>query len=79
MTSDFLHHLDILKSMKPDGIHWRVLRDMAEVGVEPLSIIFNRPAVYQKDHKEDSWSYSPVSLTLIPEKVMEQITLSAIT
>ena len=39
MVSDLLHHLDTHKSMGPDGIHPRVLRELAEVLPQPLSIL----------------------------------------
>ncbi|KAK4825912.1 hypothetical protein QYF61_003407 [Mycteria americana] len=91
MVSDLLHHLDTHKSMGPDEIHPRVLRELVEVLTKPLSIIYQqswltgevpadwRLAIYKKGRKEDPENYSPVSLTSVLEKLMEQIILSAIT
>ncbi|KFQ19900.1 hypothetical protein N332_13925, partial [Mesitornis unicolor] len=95
MVSDLLHHLDVHKSMGTDGIYPRVLRELAEVLTMPLSIIYqqswltrdvpvdwrivNVMPIYKKGQKEDPGKYSPVSLTSVPGKVMEQIILSAIT
>ncbi|GAB0192632.1 hypothetical protein GRJ2_001728500 [Grus japonensis] len=94
MVSDLLHHLDTHKSMGPDGIHPRVLRQLVEVLTKPLSIVYqqswltgevpvdwrlaNVMPIYKKGWKEDPGNYRPVSLTLVPGKVMEQIILSAI-
>ncbi|KFP64029.1 hypothetical protein N322_11995, partial [Cariama cristata] len=94
MVSDLLLCLDTHKSMGPDGIHPRVLRELVEVLTKPLSIIYqqswltgevsvdwrlaNVKPIYKKGQKEDLGNYSPVSLTSVPGKVMEQIILSAI-
>ncbi|KAK4813551.1 hypothetical protein QYF61_009594 [Mycteria americana] len=95
MVSDLLHHLDTHKSMGPDEIHPRVLKELADVLTKPLSIIYQQswltgevPAdwrlanvmpIFKKGRKEDPGSYRPVSLTSVPGKLMEQIILSAIT
>ncbi|KAK4825533.1 hypothetical protein QYF61_000110 [Mycteria americana] len=95
MVSDLLHHLDTHKSMGLDGIHPRVLRELAEVLTKPLSILYqqswlsrevpvdwslaNVMPIYKKGQKEDPENCRPVSLTSVPGKVMEQTILSAIT
>ena len=77
-----------------NGIHPRVLRELVEELAKPLSIIYqqswltgevpedwslaNVAPIYRKGRKEDPGNYRPVSLTLVPGKVMEQLTLSAI-
>lgn len=42
MVSDLLHHLDTQKSTGPDGIHTKVLKELAEVLREPLCIIYQQ-------------------------------------
>ncbi|KAK4828548.1 hypothetical protein QYF61_027517 [Mycteria americana] len=95
IVSSLLHHLDIHKSMGPDVIQPRVLTELAEVLTKPLSIIYqqswlngevpvdwrlaNVMPIYKKSRKEDPGNYRPVSLPLVPGKVMEQLILSAIT
>ncbi|KFU90974.1 hypothetical protein M959_14491, partial [Chaetura pelagica] len=91
---DHLSDLDIHKSMGPDGMHPRVLRDLAEVIARPLSITFgkswgteemaedwrkaNVTPVFKKGNKEDLGNYGPVSLTSIPGKLMELLILGVI-
>ncbi|KAK4830415.1 hypothetical protein QYF61_010946 [Mycteria americana] len=95
MVSDLLHHLDTHKSMGPDEIHPRVLKELADVLIKPLSIIYQQswltgevPAdwrlanvtpIFKKGWKEDRGKYRPVSLTSVLGKLMEQIILRAIT
>ncbi|KAK4810540.1 hypothetical protein QYF61_004503 [Mycteria americana] len=83
MVSDLLHHLDTHKSMGPDEIHPRVLKELTDVLTKPLSIIYQQLAnvtpIFKKGWKEDPGNYRPVSLTSVPGKLMEQIILSAIT
>ncbi|KAK4826912.1 hypothetical protein QYF61_012504 [Mycteria americana] len=90
-----LFRRDVHKSMGPDGIYPRVLRELVEVLTKPLSIIYqqswltgevpvdwrlaNVVPICKKGWKEDPGNYRPVSLTLVPGKVMEQVTLSTIT
>jgi len=92
---DHLSNLEAHKSMGPDGMHVQVLRELADVIAEPLSIIFERSwrtgevpedcrkanvtAVFKKGKEEDPRNYRPVSLTSIPGKVMEQLILDVIT
>ena len=70
-----------------DGIHPSVLRELAEELTKPLSIIYQQSwspgevpdgwrladvtPLYKKGWKEGLGNYSPVSLTLVPGKVME--------
>ena len=77
-----------------DEIHPRVLRELAEVIAEPLSIIYQHflltgevpedrrlasvTPIYKKSCKEDLGNYRSVSLTSVPGKVMEQINLREI-
>ena len=94
MVQKCLGGISVHTSMGPDGMHPRVLRELAEVTAEPLSIIFDRPwrtgevpedwrianvtAVFRKGKKEDVGNSRPVSLTSVPRKVMEQPNVAAI-
>uniref|UniRef100_A0A669R178 Reverse transcriptase domain-containing protein n=1 Tax=Phasianus colchicus TaxID=9054 RepID=A0A669R178_PHACC len=92
---ELLLHLDCHKSMGLDGLHPRVQRELAGVIAKLVSAIYQcswltgevpedwRLAdvipLYKKGHREDLGNYRPVSLTSVPEKVMEQILLGGIT
>ncbi|RMB92331.1 hypothetical protein DUI87_31204 [Hirundo rustica rustica] len=81
--------------MGPEGIHPRVMRELADELEKPLSIIYhqswltgevpedwklgNVTPIHKKGAKEDLGNYRPVSLTSAPGKVMEQFILSVIT
>ncbi|KFV79947.1 hypothetical protein N308_11790, partial [Struthio camelus australis] len=94
-VTDHLGKLDTHRSMDPDGMHPRVLRELADVIARPLSIILERSwrsgevpedwkkacvsPVFKKGKKEEPGNYRPVSLTSIPGKVMEQLILEVIT
>ncbi|GAB0182372.1 mitochondrial enolase superfamily member 1 [Grus japonensis] len=78
-----------------DGIHPRVLRELAEELAKPPSIIYqqswltgevpddwrlaNVTPIYKKGRKEDLGNYRPVSPTSVPRKIMERFILSVLT
>ncbi|PKU27164.1 rna-directed dna polymerase from mobile element jockey-like [Limosa lapponica baueri] len=80
--------------MGPDGMHPRVLRELADVIARRLSIIFKRSwrteevpedwrkanitPAFKEGKMENLGNYRPVSLTSVPGKVMDQFVLGVI-
>ncbi|TRZ23211.1 hypothetical protein HGM15179_003912 [Zosterops borbonicus] len=78
---DLLLQLNLNKTMGPDGIHPRILKEVADVTAKPLSMISERSwesaevsaywklvkvfPVFKKSQKVKHGNYSPVSLTLV--------------
>ncbi|CAM4674736.1 unnamed protein product [Lepidochelys kempii] len=86
---NYLEKLDEHKSMGPDALHPRVLKELVDVIAEPLAIIFenswqsgevpddwkkaNVVPIFKKGKEEDPGNYRPISLTSVLGKIMEQI------
>ncbi|XP_073166773.1 tether containing UBX domain for GLUT4 isoform X4 [Lepidochelys kempii] len=89
VVRDYVEKLDKHKSMVLDVWHPRALKELADVIVEPLAIIFenswrsgevpddwkkaNVVPIFKKGKEEDPGNYRPVSLTSVPGKIMEEV------
>ncbi|GAB0183669.1 mitochondrial enolase superfamily member 1 [Grus japonensis] len=94
LVQDLLLQLDARKRVDPSGLYPRVLKELTEVIVGPLSIIFqwswesgevpvdwklaNVVKIFKKGKKEDPGNYRPGSLTSVPGKIMEKVILGVI-
>ncbi|TRZ08260.1 hypothetical protein HGM15179_018847 [Zosterops borbonicus] len=89
-VTDLLSYLAAHKSMGPDGIHPRGMRELAEELTKLISIIYHQSWLAME--VPDNWKLATVtpiqnkgqnhkifSLTSVPGKIMKQIILSAIT
>uniref|UniRef100_A0A674KC54 Reverse transcriptase domain-containing protein n=1 Tax=Terrapene triunguis TaxID=2587831 RepID=A0A674KC54_9SAUR len=84
-----LEQLNGTKSGRPDDLHPRILKELAQEIASPLAIIFNESVnsgvvpldwrianvvpIFKKGKKSDPGNYRPVSLTSVICKVLEKI------
>ena len=93
-VSETLSALKPNKSPGPDGIHPKVLRELADVIATPLNIIYNKSLstgkipeswkkanitpIYKKGNRHLPSNYRPISLTPVASKVMETLIRNAL-
>ena len=81
-------NLNVCKSVGPDGVHPRLLKELSNHLCEPLARLFNNSlavgelskewkqgrisAIFKKGNRKNAGNYRPVSLTSIIGKCMEQ-------
>jgi len=86
---DKLMNLDITKSMGPDNLHPRLLKEISKEISCPLALLFNKSlssgvlpedwkianvtAIFKKGSKSDVGNYRPISLTCILCKILESL------
>ena len=83
-----LASLKVDKFPGPDGVHPRVLQEMANTLDTPLAMLFNKSkdgilpedwkcanvsSIFKKGSKLDAGYYRPVSLTSVPCKILESL------
>ena len=94
MVRDHLAKINAYKSMCPNGMHLHILRELAKVIAEILSLILERSwkmgevaedwkianvtTVFKKGKKDDLGKYRPASLSSEPGKLTEQPILYAV-
>ena len=82
------------KSQGPDGLHPKLIYELADVICEPLTMIFNKSfetgivpddwkkgqitALFKKGDKKQAANYRPVSLTSVASKIFEKLIRSRI-
>ena len=91
---DHLRNMNLGKSMGPEEMHPRGLRELADGVAKSLSTIAeesrqlgevpgvwkkgNIAPLFKKGRKEDPGHHRPVSRTSVPGKIMEQLLLEAL-
>lgn len=67
MVSNLLHHSNAHKSLGPDGIHSRILKELAKVLAKPLSIIYQQSWIVRDISVDRKFSKSDTHLQERPE------------